>query len=124
LVELPSPFAGKVDALLVEEGQTVEVGTPIISVAGDAASAASEPVAAPVAEAAATVSDTAATVAAEEKPGAVLVGYGTSGHGTSRRRRGDASPAPAAPAAAPAARPASVPAAAASAIIAKPPIRK
>jgi 2-oxoisovalerate dehydrogenase E2 component (dihydrolipoyl transacylase) len=32
LVELPVPFAGTVAALLVEEGQTVEVGTPIISV--------------------------------------------------------------------------------------------
>ncbi|MCA4135673.1 dihydrolipoamide acetyltransferase family protein [Arthrobacter sp. M4] len=33
LVELPSPFAGTVAELLVEEGLTVEVGTPIISVA-------------------------------------------------------------------------------------------
>ena len=44
LVELPSPFAGVVTALLVEEGQTVEVGTPIISVddssGGDAGIAA------------------------------------------------------------------------------------
>ena len=32
LVELPSPFAGTVGALLVQEGQTVDVGTPIISV--------------------------------------------------------------------------------------------
>ena len=28
LVELPSPFAGTSTALLVEEGQTVDVGTP------------------------------------------------------------------------------------------------
>src|ERR1700712_4243795 len=34
LVELPSPFAGTVSALLVEEGQTVDVGTPIITVGG------------------------------------------------------------------------------------------
>ena len=33
LVELPSPFAGRVDALLVAEGDTVAVGTPIIAVA-------------------------------------------------------------------------------------------
>ena len=32
LVELPSPFAGTVAALLVDEGQTVDVGTAIISV--------------------------------------------------------------------------------------------
>ena len=32
LVELPSPYAGTVVALLAEEGQTVSVGTPIISV--------------------------------------------------------------------------------------------
>jgi 2-oxoisovalerate dehydrogenase E2 component (dihydrolipoyl transacylase) len=32
LVELPTPFAGVVAELLVSEGQTVDVGTPIISV--------------------------------------------------------------------------------------------
>ncbi len=32
LVELPSPFAGTVTALLAEEGATVEVGAPIIRV--------------------------------------------------------------------------------------------
>ena len=33
IVELPSPYAGTVTALLVPEGETVAVGTPIISVA-------------------------------------------------------------------------------------------
>jgi 2-oxoisovalerate dehydrogenase E2 component (dihydrolipoyl transacylase) len=42
LVELPSPYAGTVLALLVEEGETIPVGTPIISV-GDP-SAPVEPV--------------------------------------------------------------------------------
>jgi pyruvate dehydrogenase E2 component (dihydrolipoamide acetyltransferase) len=37
LVELPSPYAGVVENLLVEEGATVPVGTPIISVSTDAA---------------------------------------------------------------------------------------
>ena len=133
LVELPSPFAGTVSALLVEEGQTVEVGTPIITVASEGGAIE---LTAPGAgeEASGTVADTAATVAraddkgddktVDEKPGAVLVGYGSSGHGASRRRRGESSAAPAeGAAAAPAARPASVPAAAASFIIAKPPIR-
>lgn len=32
LVELPSPFAGTVTALLVAEGTTVEVGTPIVEI--------------------------------------------------------------------------------------------
>jgi 2-oxoisovalerate dehydrogenase E2 component (dihydrolipoyl transacylase) len=36
LVELPSPYAGTVTALLVPEGETVPVGTPIIAI-GDAA---------------------------------------------------------------------------------------
>ena len=126
LVELPSPFEGTVAALLVEEGQTVEVGTPIITVSSSGGAPAPAAPATPVVEA---VADTAATVAApekpaEEKPGAVLVGYGSSGHGASRRRRGAGPAAPADATVAPAARPASVPAAAASPIIAKPPIRK
>jgi len=32
LVELPIPFEGTVSALLVNEGDTVEVGTPIITI--------------------------------------------------------------------------------------------
>ena len=32
LVELPSPYAGTVTALLVNEGETVPVGTPIIAI--------------------------------------------------------------------------------------------
>src|SRR4249919_2979584 len=42
LVELPSPYAGTVLALLVPEGETVPVGTPIIAI-GDGASAPVEP---------------------------------------------------------------------------------
>jgi len=34
VVELPSPFAGVVDQLLVAEGQVVAVGTPVLSVTG------------------------------------------------------------------------------------------
>jgi 2-oxoisovalerate dehydrogenase E2 component (dihydrolipoyl transacylase) len=37
LVELPSPFAGVVESLLVAEGVTVPVGTPIIEVRGGVA---------------------------------------------------------------------------------------
>lgn len=32
VVELPSPFAGTVESIIAEEGQTVEVGAPLISV--------------------------------------------------------------------------------------------
>ena len=35
IVELPSPYAGLVAQLLVEEGQTVEVGTPIIRIGSE-----------------------------------------------------------------------------------------
>ena len=143
LVELPSPFAGTVQKLLVEEGATVEVGTPIISVqstggsveltapgsgedeshglmsdVGHDSSAANDT--------ASAVADTASTIANDdEKPGAVLVGYGTGGHVSSRRRKGGQSAKDeASTTAASKPRPASVPAAFASPIIAKPPIRK
>ena len=122
LVELPSPFAGTVSALLVEEGQTVDVGTPIITVGTSSSTPAPSPAPRPTGEESATITDTAASITAEEKAPANLVGYGAKGHVTSRRRKVDGAPAVAAvptPA-----RPASVPAAAASAVIAKPPIRK
>jgi 2-oxoisovalerate dehydrogenase E2 component (dihydrolipoyl transacylase) len=149
LVELPSPFAGTVTAILVAEGQTVDVGTPIISVSSGADDAAPTHAAAPegadtVSEGADTVSDTASSVSTGSSEaggadlgGAVLVGYGIKGHVASRRSRPPAGNtasgstgsariasgiAASAPAAAP--RPSSVPAASASAIIAKPPIRK
>ncbi|WP_336603701.1 biotin/lipoyl-containing protein, partial [Rothia nasimurium] len=38
VVELPSPYAGTVEQLLVAEGETVEVGTPIIAISGGDAS--------------------------------------------------------------------------------------
>lgn len=46
-MEMPSPVSGVITALLVEEGQTVEMGTPIvdIQVEGEADTAAPEPVA-------------------------------------------------------------------------------
>jgi pyruvate dehydrogenase E2 component (dihydrolipoamide acetyltransferase) len=72
LVELPSPHAGTVGEILVAEGVTVEVGSPIITfVSADAAPAAPAP----------------AAPAAEEGGGSVLVGYGTGGGATSRRKR-------------------------------------
>jgi 2-oxoisovalerate dehydrogenase E2 component (dihydrolipoyl transacylase) len=120
LVELPSPFAGTVSALLVSEGDTVDVGTAIITVG---TSGASVPAAAPK-PVSSTVTDTAASITVEDKAPANLVGYGAKGHVQSRRRRPDVS-VPVdrtAPPSVP--RPSSVPAAGASAVIAKPPIRK
>src|SRR5881398_3634147 len=46
LVELPSPYAGVVEALLVPEGETVAVGTPIIRI-GEGASVPAPAAAAP-----------------------------------------------------------------------------
>ncbi|GAB3087989.1 2-oxo acid dehydrogenase subunit E2 [Nocardioides zeae] len=76
VVELPSPFAGQVLALLVPEGQTVDVGTPIIEIG--------TPQAAPSPE--------LEPEQAEEEP-QLLVGYGAREATTSRRRRGGARPA-------------------------------
>ncbi|MCU1525361.1 MAG: 2-oxo acid dehydrogenase subunit [Microbacteriaceae bacterium] len=123
LVELPSPFDGIVTAILVEEGRTVDVGTPIISVSSDGDAGSAEVPTAPEADTDA-VADTAGSIShekAEEQQDAVLVGYGLKGHVTSRRGRTTATEATPSQ---PAARPSSVPAASAATIIAKPPIRK
>ncbi|HTN54789.1 MAG TPA: dihydrolipoamide acetyltransferase family protein [Microbacterium sp.] len=72
LVELPSPHAGTVGEILVAEGVTVEVGAPIITIVGADAAPAAPSNPAP---------------AAEEGGGSVLVGYGTGGGATSRRKR-------------------------------------
>jgi 2-oxoisovalerate dehydrogenase E2 component (dihydrolipoyl transacylase) len=133
LVELPSPFAGTVSEILAEEGQTIDVGTVIITVSDNAAVTTEQPPVAPDTagtEAASAVADVTGSITAEaEKPGSVLVGYGTKSHAGSRRRRGGQPAAAGAASTPPApvigsARPHSVPASAASAIIAKPPIRK
>ncbi|MFL6099243.1 MAG: dihydrolipoamide acetyltransferase family protein [Actinomycetales bacterium] len=106
LVELPTPFAGVVTELLVPEGQTVDVGTPIIAVdtapGGGAAAPAPEP---PGAAAGATDVETAPEEGGVEPgliggpaPGgrtSVLVGYGPRTTEAKRRPR-KASDAPAA----------------------------
>lgn len=72
LVELPSPFAGTVTELLVEEGITVEVGTPIVAVSegesGEAAPQATAPATAP-APTAAPVQEQASPTAQEQPTG-------------------------------------------------------
>ncbi|MDQ6523058.1 dihydrolipoamide acetyltransferase family protein [Nocardioides sp. LHD-245] len=106
VVELPSPYAGQVLALLAAEGDTVEVGTPIIRIG--------EPGAAPVAgaepPAAATEVPAATEVIDTNIPptgNATLVGYGPKQRALQRRARKGDPAAPAAPAGAdaPAGRP-------------------
>ncbi|HJE77167.1 MAG TPA: 2-oxo acid dehydrogenase subunit E2, partial [Brevibacterium epidermidis] len=74
LVELPSPQAGTVGALLVEEGQTIEVGTPIIRFGGDDSSAEAAPASAGAP--ASNSEENPADESGEADGGATLVGYG------------------------------------------------
>ncbi|HET6758386.1 MAG TPA: biotin/lipoyl-containing protein, partial [Propionibacteriaceae bacterium] len=72
LVELPSPYAGSVTELLVNEGDTVEVGAPLISIDDGVAGAAPE-----------------AAGSGEDAQVPNLVGYGPrSGTAKRRPRRG------------------------------------
>jgi 2-oxoisovalerate dehydrogenase E2 component (dihydrolipoyl transacylase) len=91
IVELPSPFAGTVTAILVEEGETVEVGTPIIAI-GDAAEtpAPAEP-AAPAESAGDSTAEPSGE--GEEAPMKTLVGYGPRTVEAKRRaRKGSVTP--------------------------------
>ncbi|WP_394553643.1 dihydrolipoamide acetyltransferase family protein [Agromyces sp. MMS24-JH15] len=152
LVELPSAFEGVVTELLVEEGKTVDVGTPILVIRTDAPAGMDAPApapapAAPAAAPAVPAVPAAAPATVEDGGGAVLVGHGSVGPAQSRRRRhpvpggahehlATAVPSPGEQAAATAAasrtlaEPAAVPAPApriaepALPVLAKPPIRK
>ncbi|PYF99041.1 pyruvate dehydrogenase E2 component (dihydrolipoamide acetyltransferase) [Georgenia satyanarayanai] len=123
LVELPVPWAGVVTELLVREGETVPVGTPIVVIDVDPGGPAADD----------------GAPAAASTSGDVLVGSGTKEGSTARRRRRsapvagaaaaqDESAAPGVPAtpAAPAERRADTPARAgvSPAVLAKPPVRK
>ncbi|MEZ2372694.1 dihydrolipoamide acetyltransferase family protein [Arthrobacter sp. RCC_34] len=106
LVELPSPFAGTVTALLVPEGKTVEVGTPIIAVGAAGETAADDDGGSPAAPAAQPSAAAEAPRVAygtlpvddSEAPGP-LVGSGPKADAVKRRPRRNGS-SPAAPAAA------------------------
>ena len=104
LVELPSPFGGTVESLLAAEGDTVNVGTAIITIAAAPSGSADGTDASPLVIG---QSEHGQPAADAEPGGAVLVGYGTAGHVESRRRR-----------------PAQRPVAASVGVVAKPPIRK
>ncbi|MCQ9163808.1 MULTISPECIES: dihydrolipoamide acetyltransferase family protein [unclassified Arthrobacter] len=123
IVELPSPYAGIVAELMVAEGETVAVGTPIIAIGSDVGTPAAPQDPAPAASTpAAPVGDVPA--AGEMKP---LVGSGPKADAVRRRPRAGAAPAPA-PARVPApnATLAGAPAGngAAGRVLAKPPVRK
>ncbi|WP_432398097.1 dihydrolipoamide acetyltransferase family protein [Pseudarthrobacter sp. L19] len=126
IVELPSPYAGTVAELLVAEGVTVDVGTPIISVSDAGAPAAPAPTASAAPAAARPQAPEAPepalmygtlTPSADAEPdgrpaGGPLVGSGPKADAVKRRRRTSAPAVPAAPAAP---SPAAAPAAAAPA---------
>jgi len=149
LVELPVPYAGTVTALLASEGDTVEVGTPIISI-DDGLGGEDAPVTAPptttvagIANAVSTSGDGGDGGAAGDGAGervANLVGYGPRAtSGKRRARKGESpvattraqvhqafSPVPARPeaAAVPQVSPPATPPAARGRALAKPPVRK
>ncbi|WP_066302154.1 dihydrolipoamide acetyltransferase family protein [Arthrobacter luteolus] len=105
LVELPSPFAGTVTGLLVQEGQTVDVGTPIFQVSSGAPAESAAKPPAPAAPAAAPAGN-------DSPPSSSLTGSGPKADAVTRRPRRAGVPAPAqdaqaAPQAAPEAAPAS-----------------
>jgi 2-oxoisovalerate dehydrogenase E2 component (dihydrolipoyl transacylase) len=105
IVELPSPYEGTVEALLVAEGETVDVGTPIIRITSADEPAPSAPPPAPsgtrvpdavtAGEIAAAADFTGAPVEVmtpdaapvKEERQKVLVGYGPRTTSTKRRAR-------------------------------------
>lgn len=88
LVELPSPYAGTVDALLAAEGETVEVGAPIIRIATGAAEDNQTELPVPGDDVAAATGQTEAqAVAAEVEQGQALVGSGPKADAVKRRAR-------------------------------------
>ncbi|MEO6020864.1 MAG: dihydrolipoamide acetyltransferase family protein [Knoellia sp.] len=144
LVELPIPWAGTVTALLVNVGDEVEVGTPIIGIddgQGGSEAPASVPDVRAGAQSSVEVGPGNAAAAAsqgdaevEEEPVKTLVGYGPKAGGTARRaRKAPAAPTASAAPAAPVASAEVVENAAISAdasrgtsgkALAKPPVRK
>ncbi len=145
VVELPSPYAGVVAGLLVSEGQTVDVGTPIIAVDVSGPPGSGPATAPPRAGSPAPAPahpdriDPAAIAAAGPRPSsedlipqvpptgerqAVLVGYGVKAAATTRRQR--KAPAGVGSVAGPGISPGKANGAAGghASVLAKPPVRK
>ncbi|MCC3272161.1 2-oxo acid dehydrogenase subunit E2 [Arthrobacter zhangbolii] len=98
LVELPSPYAGTVASLLVREGETVDVGTPIISVAVDGGAAGADRDGTDDALPAARTPEQTPADSSPEAPSASLTGTGPKPDAVKRRpRRRSTVPADAAP---------------------------
>ncbi|MET7337017.1 dihydrolipoamide acetyltransferase family protein [Nonomuraea sp. NPDC005650] len=142
IVELPIPWDGVVAGLLAEEGQTVDVGVPIITVETSEGGApvseetkalAEDLVPTPPADGAVEPGAHGSPAPKEERQ-AVLVGYGVKTGATKRRpRKPQGSGTPAIPAAdparveangAPAVAPVPPPAGGRVSVLAKPPVRK
>lgn len=75
IVELPSPYAGVVTAILVGEGETVPVGTPIIAIGGAEVAAPSDD------------ADGEQSESSEPERQPTLVGYGVRSGGSQRRNK-------------------------------------
>ncbi len=127
VVELPTPFSGTVTRLLVDEGQTVEVGVPIIAVDTSGGAAPATPAAgqaAPAEAAPAAAPEPDANGAGEGRQ-PVLVGYGVRTAPTTRRpRKPPAGQAAADVGLAQASADAAPPASPENRALAKPPVRK
>jgi pyruvate dehydrogenase E2 component (dihydrolipoamide acetyltransferase) len=98
VVELPSPYEGVVARLLVPEGQTADVGTPIIAVqvgTDDASAADTEDLVPPPPIERAVEPGMHGSPAPKAERQAVLVGYGVKLGSTSRRARKPSSGRPA-----------------------------
>jgi 2-oxoisovalerate dehydrogenase E2 component (dihydrolipoyl transacylase) len=92
LVELPSPYAGTVTGLLVPEGETVAVGTPIISIGDPSAVEERDASPAPAAQDIGEI-DLSNPAASGGGEGESLVGRNKADRGPLRRpRKGSASP--------------------------------
>jgi pyruvate dehydrogenase E2 component (dihydrolipoamide acetyltransferase) len=103
VVEVPSPYAGRIVTLHGAEGQTVDVGKPLITVAAVDGTEGAEPagVAAPSPAVGGETPVEAEAYREEERAGSgnVLIGYGTpEASGSGRRRRPRHTPAPVQPA--------------------------
>jgi 2-oxoisovalerate dehydrogenase E2 component (dihydrolipoyl transacylase) len=109
VVELPSPWDGTVARLLAEEGQTVEVGVPIIAVEVRGAPGREKIIETERAAVPAPAPTESPAGPPQRQP--VLVGYGVKASSTTRRARKTAPPAP-------------EPAVPAGRALAKPPVRK
>jgi pyruvate dehydrogenase E2 component (dihydrolipoamide acetyltransferase) len=128
IVELPCPFAGTIEKLHVKEGDTVLVGNPIISVQAEGNILVAGPATSSIPTVTESdtmheaVADVASSVASDEtKPN--LVGYGSAGHGATRRKRSGTVAAASLASAIPTATSA-ISSALSGEVIAKPPIRK